>query len=212
MVDNPEATEASRETAKINSKIQKVVVSDTLTPDDTGVWRDTTRIVRRADAHAAITDLKAGPGRDIVVFGSGTMWNDLFAAGLVDELYVMVGPSIVPGGTPAFTQYRTREPAAGRDQDAGRLGQRPDPLRDRRRPERPARGSAGLALPASGAASRHGRNRGTNAFTQTRRWSELGKPPGRVGSKMPVSRKNGWSRVGQNTPDRRIGSPMLGST
>ena len=73
-------------------------------PDDTGVWGDTTRIVRRAEAHAAITDLKAGPGRDIVVFGSGTMWNDLFAAGLVDELYVMVGPSIVPDGMPAFTQ------------------------------------------------------------------------------------------------------------
>ena len=82
---------------KINSKIQKVVVSDTLTPGHRGVGY-TTRIVRRAEAHAAITDLKAGPGRDIVVFGSGTMWNDLFAAGLVDELYVMVGPSIVPDG------------------------------------------------------------------------------------------------------------------
>jgi hypothetical protein len=34
------------------------VVSDTLTADDTDPWRSTTRIVRRADAHDQVAELK----------------------------------------------------------------------------------------------------------------------------------------------------------
>ncbi len=36
------------------------------------------------------------------MFGSRTVWTDLLAAGLVDELYVMVGAAVLAGGTPAF--------------------------------------------------------------------------------------------------------------
>jgi hypothetical protein len=38
------------------------VVSDGPTAADTGVWADTTRIVRRAEAHAAVAGLKAEAG------------------------------------------------------------------------------------------------------------------------------------------------------
>ena len=92
-----------REISSINNAIEKVVVSDTLTEGDTGPWADTTRIVSRADAHDAVRELKAGTGGDILVFGSPTMWNDLFAHGLVDELHLMVGNAPIGGGLPAFS-------------------------------------------------------------------------------------------------------------
>lgn len=41
-------------------------------------------------------------GKDILVFGSRTLWNDLLTAGLVDELHLMVGAVVAAGGTPVF--------------------------------------------------------------------------------------------------------------
>lgn len=78
------------------------VVSDHLTAAETGPWRGQTTVVPRADAHAAVAGLRRAEG-DTVVFGSRTVWADLLAHGLVDELQLLVGPRVLGAGTPVLS-------------------------------------------------------------------------------------------------------------
>jgi dihydrofolate reductase len=93
-----------QEFSRLDNAIAKLVVSDTLTPADTAPWTDTTTIVSRADAHETIAALKQGPATDgdIVIWASHILWNALLAAGLVDELHLMIAPIALGAGVPAF--------------------------------------------------------------------------------------------------------------
>ena len=102
MADNPDATADHRELAQLENRIEKVVVSDSITEAQTDPWRDTTTIVPREHGRETVAELKRGSGRDILVFASRTLWADLLAAGLVDELHLIVGSVVLAGGTPVF--------------------------------------------------------------------------------------------------------------
>src|SRR5918992_2337071 len=65
IADDPEQPPLEREISRLDNAIDKVVVSDTLTDAELAPWTNT-RIVRRADAHDAIAELKRGDGRDII--------------------------------------------------------------------------------------------------------------------------------------------------
>jgi dihydrofolate reductase len=107
VADDADAAPVEREISRLDNAIDKVVVSDTLNDADTAPWTETTSIVRRGDAHAVIAELKRGDGREILMFGSHVLWNDLLTAGLVDELHFMIGSAFLGDGVPVFSGPRT---------------------------------------------------------------------------------------------------------
>lgn len=84
--------------AKMNS-MRKYVVSNTLS-DEEATWENT--VVVRGDLFAEIARLRAEPGGDLLVAGSGQLVAGLTEHGLVDEYRLMVFPIVLGEGLRMF--------------------------------------------------------------------------------------------------------------
>ncbi|MEV5172084.1 dihydrofolate reductase family protein [Streptomyces flaveolus] len=84
---------------RLNS-MKKYVVSDSLSDDELS-WENTVRIPG-AQALDKVRELRAAEGGDLAMMGSPTLVRALIAAGLVDELQLVVMPVLLGGGKSIF--------------------------------------------------------------------------------------------------------------
>jgi dihydrofolate reductase len=91
------------EVARLLNGIEKVVFSTTLTEV---TWQHT-RLVREQVAEV-VAELKAQPGKPIIVFGSADFASTLMQHNLIDEYRIAVNPVVLGEGTPLFKGYTGR--------------------------------------------------------------------------------------------------------
>jgi dihydrofolate reductase len=92
---------------RMNS-IKKYVVSDTLTANDL-TWNNS-EMIRGTGAIETIANLRAQPGRDLLIWGSPTLVRSLLAAGLMDQLQLMIEPILLGGGKRIFPEDGAARP------------------------------------------------------------------------------------------------------
>ena len=90
---NPDA-----EGADFMNGTPKLVVSGTL--DNVDAWQNST--VLKGDPVEALTEIKAGEGKDICLIGSIALTRALLQAKLVDELHLLIHPIALGSGARLF--------------------------------------------------------------------------------------------------------------
>lgn len=101
ILDDPSASEAELEFARIWKDTLKIVFSRTLREVEGNA-----RLVRD-NAEEEVARLKEEPGKDLAV-GGASLASSLMRAGLIDEYRLFVSPVVVGGGTPFFPSLDKR--------------------------------------------------------------------------------------------------------
>jgi len=94
---SPMAFESFPEVAEGMNKAEKIVFSKTLNTVD---WKNTKLI--KGDLIEEIKTIKASPGNDLTILGSGSIVTQLADQGLIDEFQIMIDPLAIGAGTPLF--------------------------------------------------------------------------------------------------------------
>jgi dihydrofolate reductase len=102
----PDYDPAVDPTADFINKSAKVVVSNTLTKAPWGKWKDATLV--KDNLIAEIEKLKQKPGKNIVIFGSGSIVSALTEADLIDEYRFIINPVIMGDGRQMLNQVNAK--------------------------------------------------------------------------------------------------------
>ncbi len=101
----PAALKNSPAVAEGINKMPKVVFSRTL---DKASWNNTKRV--KGDPAQEVRKMKAAPGEDMVILGSGSIVSQLAQAGLIDEYQIVVSPIVLGEGKTMFDGVQKKLP------------------------------------------------------------------------------------------------------
>jgi dihydrofolate reductase len=99
----PQAMQMMPVVAERMNNLPKIVFSRTLTA---ATWHNTRLIT--GDLATAVNQLKAEPGQDMVILGSGSLIAQLVAARLLDKLQVVINPLALGHGRALFAGLPNR--------------------------------------------------------------------------------------------------------
>ena len=101
--DMPDRSEGEKQYARSLNAMKKIVFSKTLPSAD---WNNST-LYREIDP-AEIQKIKNEPGKDMAIYGSASVVQELTNLGLIDEYQLLVFPVILGGGKALFKDIQNK--------------------------------------------------------------------------------------------------------
>jgi dihydrofolate reductase len=103
----PEGIKSEPIVAEIMNSIPKIVFSKTMKKVEDGpVWKNV--IVLHEIKPEEVIKLKEQEGKDIAIFGSGTIVQQFTNLGLIDEYRLIVNPLVLASGKPLFKDIKNK--------------------------------------------------------------------------------------------------------
>jgi len=96
----PDATDNDPVITERVNNLPKYVFSNTLDKVGWGKWNNA--YLMKGDAGEQLKRLKEQPGKDLAIFGSGTLVSSLTRLGLIDEYQITIQPVILGAGLSQF--------------------------------------------------------------------------------------------------------------
>ena len=102
--DKPDVSEGEKAYARKLNSMRKIVFSRTLASAD---WQNS--VLQREIDPEAIKQWKQEDGKDMLIYGSASIVQQLTNLGLIDEYQILVHPVVLGGGKPLFASVADKQ-------------------------------------------------------------------------------------------------------